>query len=198
MIYCILQPVKLRQYYALVFCMIRDFESGDIQLIREVKEEDAAGICEIYNHYVTNSIITFEENVVTAAEMERRIRDITATLPWLIHENQQRIQGYAYASQWKSRCAYQYSAEITVYLAHDSVGNGIGSLLYQALIDRLRNLSFHSLIAGIALPNPASIALHEKMGFEKVAHFKEVGWKMNRWIDVGYWELIMPNTNPVQ
>lgn len=78
-----------------------------------------------------------------------------------------------------------------MYLSKESVGQGIGTRLYAALLDRLRSLSFHSVIGGIALPNPASVALHEKMGFAKVAHFKEVGWKMNRWIDVGYWELIL-------
>lgn len=161
-----------------------------------MREEDAGAICDIYNYYVANSVITFEEQMVLVSEMQKRIQEISAALPWLVYEDQGVIHGYAYASKWKSRCAYQYSAEITVYLANDSTGNGIGSALYQELIERLRKLSFHSVIGGIALPNPASIALHEKMGFEKVAHFKEVGWKMNRWIDVGYWELIIQNTEP--
>ncbi|EGM68484.1 phosphinothricin N-acetyltransferase [Shewanella sp. HN-41] len=78
-----------------------------------------------------------------------------------------------------------------MYLSQDAIGNGIGSRLYKALIERLRDLSIHSIIGGIALPNAASVALHEKLGFEKVAHFKEVGRKMNRWIDVGYWEMVL-------
>ncbi|MCH9656874.1 MAG: GNAT family N-acetyltransferase [Planctomycetes bacterium] len=160
-------------------------------MIRDVREEDAEAICEIYNYYITNSVITFEETSVAVAEMQSRIQDLSAALPWLVYEEQGIIQGYAYASMWKSRCAYQFSAEVTVYLSHKATGNGLGTELYQALIERLRGLSFHSIIGGVALPNPASVALHEKLGFEKVAHFKEVGRKMNRWIDVGYWELIL-------
>jgi L-amino acid N-acyltransferase YncA len=162
-------------------------------MIRDVKSHDAAAICSIYNHYVENSVITFEEQIVSTSEMQKRIQEITEELPWLVYEKKSSVLGYAYASQWKNRCAYRYSAESTVYLSRMSVGKGIGTQLLQALINRLRSLSLHSVIGGIALPNPASVALHEKMGFEKVAHFKEVGWKMNRWVDVGYWELVLQN-----
>lgn len=163
-------------------------------MIRNAKKEDAMVFCEIYNHYVANSIITFEELPVPITEMQTRISEITASLPWLAYEEHGIVYGYAYASRWKSRYAYRYSVESTVYLAKASVGKGIGRLLYKALIDRLTNLSCHSVIGGIALPNSASVALHEKMGFEKVAHFKEIGWKMKQWVDVGYWEMIIPNT----
>ena len=106
-------------------------------------------------------------------------------------EDEGQVVGYAYASRWKSRCAYRYSVETTVYLSSAATGKGFGSLLYEHLIAELRQRSIHSLIGGIALPNNASVSLHEKLGFEKVAHFKEVGWKFNQWIDVGYWELII-------
>ena len=91
--------------------------------------------------------------------------------------------------QWKARSAYRFSVESTVYIDQNSIGNGIGSLLYKELLSNLKNSRIHSVIGGIALPNPSSIALHEKYGFKKVAQFKEVGIKFDKWIDVGYWQL---------
>lgn len=161
--------------------------------IRPVSDLDAAAICEIYNHYVQHSIITFEETAVTADEMKGRIKAISAAWPWLVAEEKGRIVGYAYAGKWKSREAYRYAVESTVYLHPDSCGKGLGKRLYAALIKELSRRSVHTVIAGIALPNVASVALHEKMGFVKVAQFKEVGWKFGQWIDVGYWELVLHN-----
>ena len=123
--------------------------------------------------------------------MTQRIHETISSLPWIVIEDEGQVVGYAYASRWKSRCAYRYSVETTVYLSAAATGKGFGSLLYEHLIADLRQHSIHSLIGGIALPNTASVSLHEKFGFEKVAHFKEVGWKFNQWIDVGYWELII-------
>jgi L-amino acid N-acyltransferase YncA len=160
-------------------------------MIRSATGQDAAAICAIYNHYIANSIITFEETPVSTDEMAGRIAEVTATLPWLVFEAEAEVQGYAYASPWKSRCAYRFAVETTVYLAESATGRGVGSQLYQALLADLRGRSLHSIIGGVALPNPASVALHEKFGFEKVAHFKQVGWKFDRWIDVGYWELML-------
>lgn len=101
------------------------------------------------------------------------------------------LLGYCYASKWKGRCAYRYSVESTVYLSPDATGKGIGSKLYGTLLAELRQRQFHTVIGGIALPNPASVALHEKLGFEKVAQFRQVGNKFGRWIDVGYWQLLL-------
>ena len=160
-------------------------------MIRAVKIEDAKDICEIYNYYVKNTIITFEEKPVQQSEMKNRIAQTTKALPWLVYDNGQKIVGYAYASEWKSRCAYKHSVESTVYLQNGESGNGIGSLLYQRLIDQLKAKKYHAAIGGISLPNEASIALHEKIGFEKIGQFREVGNKFDKWIDVGYWELIL-------
>lgn len=160
-------------------------------MIRQVTTEDAPEICEIYNYYVLKTSITFEEHPVQKDEMTKRIRETTAKLPWLIWCANGHILGYCYASAWKNRPAYRLSVETTVYLHAEALGNRIGSQLYEALISELQQRSVHAAIAGIALPNPASIALHEKFGFEKVAHFKEVGFKFGRWIDVGYWQLII-------
>jgi L-amino acid N-acyltransferase YncA len=160
-------------------------------MIRPAITADAAAICAIYNHYVLETTITFEEAAVTPAEMESRISETLASLPWLVWEDGAAIQGFAYASKWKGRCAYRHSAEVTVYLDPKSIGRGLGSRLYEALLLNLRQRNFHTVIGGIALPNPASVALHEHLGFRKVAHFEQVGWKLGRWIDVGYWQLLL-------
>ncbi len=159
--------------------------------IRSATADDAQAVCDIYNHYALNTVITFDEQPLASAELRRQILESSESLPWLVFEDHGDILGYAYAGKWKSRCAYRFSVETTVYLAPQCTGRGIGSALYEALISDLRAASRHSAIAGIALPNPASIALHEELGFAKVAHFKEVGWKFDRWIDVGYWELLL-------
>lgn len=160
-------------------------------MIRNATVHDAKVICDIYDHYVQKTTITFEEHPITVEEMQHRIADGSKLLPWLIAEEQGGVIGFAYAVQWKNRHAYRYTVESTIYIAPQLTGRGTGKQLYDSLISELRSCSIHSVIGGIALPNPASVALHEKMGFEKVAHFKEVGWKFDRWIDVGYWELIL-------
>jgi L-amino acid N-acyltransferase YncA len=161
-------------------------------MIRPATTADAAALCTIYNHYVLETTITFEEAAVTPADMGNRIREtVDSSLPWLLWEELASIQGFAYASKWKGRCAYRHSAEATVYLEPKSTGRGVGSRLYQALLTDLRQSSFHVVIGGIALPNEASIALHERLGFRKVAHFEQVGWKFGRWIDVAYWQLLL-------
>ena len=160
-------------------------------MLRPATPSDASAICEIYNHYVENTIVTFETEPVLPEQMELRIQQVMGCYPWLVWEEQGRVVGYAYAGQWKSRCAFRYCVESTVYLAPDCTGRGIGRALYEALIDELRERTIHSVIAGISLPNPGSVALHEKMGFVKIGHFKEVGWKFDEWIDVGYWELVL-------
>lgn len=160
-------------------------------MIRDVKITDARSIAAIYNYYVENTVITFEEDVVSEEEMIDRIKNTTLKLPWIVYEEKGEVLGYAYASEWKSRCAYKHSVESTVYLNNKVKGKGIGTKLYQELLTRIGKGDVHAVIGGIALPNDASIALHEKLGFEKVAQFKEVGYKFNKWIDVGYWELIL-------
>ena len=160
-------------------------------MIRDIRVNDAQWICEIYNYYVLNTIFTFEETEVSKEDMGIRIERTIQKLPWIVYEVNGEILGYAYASEWKSRCAYKNSLETTVYLKPDESGIGIGSVLYSKLINRLKSMNYHALIGGISLPNEASIALHEKYGFEKIGQFREVGYKFEKWIDVGYWELII-------
>jgi phosphinothricin acetyltransferase len=157
--------------------------------VRPATGEDATAVAGIYNHYVTETIVTFEEEPVTVAEMARRIADVQAApLPWLVATCDGAVVGYAYASRWKARIGYRHSAESTVYLAPGQSGRGIGTRLYSDLLGLLRAQGIHAVMGGIALPNAGSIALHEKMGFRKVAHFEEQGFKFGRWIDVGYWQ----------
>lgn len=158
-------------------------------MIRPVQSTDVKDICDIYNHYVAQSIITFEEFPVSIEKMRSRITEVAFELPWLVFEKNQQVVGYSYASRWKSRYAYRYSVESTVYVAPSFTNQKIGAHLYSELIEILREKKVHSVIGGIALPNQPSIKLHEKLGFEKVAQFKEVGWKFKKWIDVGYWQL---------
>lgn len=161
-------------------------------MIRSVTKEDAVKIAEIYNHYIANTFITFETDPVAADEMSTRISDIIgSSLPWLVLENDNKIIGYAYATSWRARPAYKPSIETTIYLSKDSAGKGFGRVLYARLISDLASSGFHTAIGGIALPNDASVRLHESLGFKKVAHFQEVGYKFNRWIDVGFWQLML-------
>lgn len=158
--------------------------------LRDASAADAARMAALYNHYILHSSISFEETEVGAADIAQRIADVQALgLPWLVAHIDGELAGYAYATRWRARSAYRYAVETSVYLAHGQAGRGIGSALYAALLARLREAGVHMVIGGIAQPNPASVALHEKMGFRKVAHFSEVGRKFDRWIDVGYWEL---------
>ncbi len=160
--------------------------------IRPARSDDAGQIAAIYDHYITTSHATFEMEPIDGAEMLQRMNDgWAAGYPFLVCERDAEILGYAYGRQFRPRRAYLHSIEVSVYIKKDKEGKGIGSLLYQALFDEIRNKNFHTIIAGISLPNDASIRLHEKFGFNKVAHFCEVGRKFDRWIDVGYWQLLL-------
>lgn len=156
--------------------------------IRSCETTDITAICEIYNYYILNTVITFEENPVDAAEMQKRVDTNTLLYPWLVYEEDGKILGYAYACKWKDRSAYKYTAEVTVYLHPEHCNKGIGKLLYQELIEQLAAKHIHVLLACIATPNEASEKIHERLGFHKVAHFRETGFKFGRWLDVGYWQ----------
>ncbi|MBV8466802.1 MAG: N-acetyltransferase [Burkholderiales bacterium] len=160
--------------------------------IRPATLDDATAIVAIYNRYVAETAISFEEVPVDGPTMQGRIQGVLdAGLPWLVAEYGGNVLGYAYATPWRTRSAYRYAAESTVYLSPDAQGRGIGSALYTALIGQLRERKLHTVIGGIAQPNAASVALHEKLGFKRVAMFEQVGWKFDRWVDVGYWQLVL-------
>ncbi|GAB3481675.1 arsinothricin resistance N-acetyltransferase ArsN1 family B [Marinomonas epiphytica] len=165
-------------------------------MIRSVQLKDAPEIAEIYNYYVTNTCVTFEEQIVTPAIMEARIQSVQDDdFPWLVAELNEKVIGYAYATKWKERSAYRFSVEATVYLSNGYHGKGMGSQLYTVLFEKLKERDIHNIIGGITLPNPASVGLHEKMGMSKVAHFESVGYKFGQWLDVGYWQLHLPSNH---
>lgn len=171
-------------------------------MLRPVHLDDAEKLVDIYNYYVANTVISFEENEVSIKEMQSRIRQSEQNENiWLVLETQRSdgsssIEGYAYCSPWKSRAAYRFSYEVTIYLAPTAHGKGYGAILYKGLFEDIKTRPIKVLMASIALPNDASIALHEKMGMTKVAHFDKVGFKFDRWVDVGYWQMTLPE-NPL-
>ena len=153
-------------------------------MLRPVCLDDAPSLCAIYNHYVTQTHISFEEAAVAANEMRQRIAKTTESYPWLVCEEDGALLGYAYGSKWRERPAYRFTLEATVYLHPSSAGKGRGSALLDALLTELRQRALHTVIAVIALPNDPSIALFKRFGFQQAAHFHQVGHKFGQWVDV--------------
>jgi L-amino acid N-acyltransferase YncA len=158
-------------------------------MIRDCTDADVPRVTAIYNHYIRETVVTFEEQPIEAPEMARRVAEVRKRFPWLVIEHEGAVAGYAYASLWKARSAYRFSVESTIYLAPEACGRGLGAPLYRTLLEALPRCDVHRVLGCIALPNDASVALHEKLGFKKIGVFDEVGWKFGRWVDVGYWEL---------
>lgn len=152
--------------------------------IRSAQIEDATDLVAIYAPYVEGTAITFETEVPTVTDFASRIKKTLEKFPYLVAEEEGRVVGYAYASTYKDRAAYDWTVELSVYVAQEARGKGIGSLLYDALEEDLTARGFKNFLACIALPNPASLALHEKRGYEQVAHFKKVGYKFDTWHDI--------------
>ena len=161
--------------------------------IRPASSPDSQAIADIYNHYVENSVVSFEEATVSMVEIESRMAKVhTNGLPWVVAEDAHtNVIGYAYAAPWKTRSAYRFTVELTIYLASDAVAQGWGTRLYSAVVSDLKETPIKTVVAGITLPNRASVAIHEKFGLRKVAHFEKVGFKFGRWLDVGYWQADM-------
>ncbi len=166
--------------------------NGDLR-IRDAVAADAAAIAAIYNVHVRDTIVTFELDEVDEGEMARRMAQVRDHgLRWLVLEERGGVVGYAYAGQWKARAAYARTVESSIYLDDAAIGRGLGKQLYAQLLECLRDCGIHVVIGGVSLPNAASVALHEGLGFEPIGAFREVGWKLGRWIDVGYWQLRLP------
>lgn len=156
---------------------------------RTAMAADVSRLTQIYNYYVEHTAVSFEEAPITEEEMLMRMAMVReGGYEWFVLEDENGIQGYAYAARWKTREAYRFTAEATVYLDANCKGKGYGSLLYQVLFDDLRQRDIRSVIGVVTLPNPASAALHEKFGMKQVAHFKQVGFKFGEWLDVGFWQ----------
>jgi phosphinothricin acetyltransferase len=157
-------------------------------IIRDALPTDASSCAEIYAPYCTSSIITFELVPLTPTEMAGRIAAAQSHV-FLVAESDGNVVGYAYAGAFNPRMAYRWSCTTTVYLSPIAQGRGIGKALYGALLDRLRDRGYKQAFAGISQPNENSNGIHEKMGFERVAKFKRVGWKLGRWHDVVWYQL---------
>jgi len=168
-------------------------------VIRLAQEADAAPIRAIYAPIVLETFISFETVVPTEDEMRERIRRTVAQYPWLVADDAGSIAGYAYASPHRARSAYQWSVDVSAYVHPDYRRRGIGSGLYAAVFAVLAQQGYINAYAGIALPNPASVGLHESLGFEPVGIYQHVGYKLGAWHDVGWWGLALqpPPDNPV-
>lgn len=165
--------------------------------LRAARPADAAAIAAIYAPYVTDSIVSFETDPPSEAEMRARIEACGDLYPWLVAEEENSILGYAYATAFRPRLAYRYSVETTVYLAAGAGGRGTGHALYGSLIATLVAQGFAQAIGAVTLPNPASVRLHEKLGFAQAGIYRQVGYKQGRWLDVGLWQrALAPATNP--
>ena len=156
--------------------------------IRRATATDAERIAEIYNWYVLNTVITFETTVVTPSDMRQRIQEHLETYDWLVGESHQQIVGYAYYGSFRTRAAYNHTVESTVYLSQEATGKGFGTSLYSALLESATRNGFREMIGVIALPNPASIALHRTMGLHEVGVLRGVGYKFGQHVDVGLWQ----------
>lgn len=161
-------------------------------MIRSVTPADAAAICDIYNHYIDTTVISFEYERVSVETMQQRIIATTAEYPWLVYEEQGMVLAYAYAGLWRVRKAYRHVLESAVYVSHKMTTKGVGTKLYQAFFDAIEDqqdkIQVKALIGVIALPNAASVGLHKKMGFVEAGYFKQVGYKFEQWVDVAYYQ----------
>jgi phosphinothricin acetyltransferase len=154
--------------------------------VRDASERDAEACAAIYAPYVTDTAITFESDPPCPAEMAERIVTAARTHAWVVLENEGRVVGYAYGGPFKSRAAYRWSCEVSVYLERGRRRTGGGRALYDALFARLAERGFRTAVAGMTLPNDASVGLHRAMGFEPVGTYRRIGWKHNTWHDVAW------------
>lgn len=159
--------------------------------IRFATGQDAPGIRAIYAPFCERTAVSFETSAPSVAEMAGRIRKITAQFPWLVCVGGNDVVGYAYASSHHERAAYRWAANVAVYIAEGKHRRGIGRALYTALLQLLDAQGYFKACAGITLPNPGSVGLHEAMGFTPVGIYRGVGHKLGAWHDVGWWQLTL-------
>jgi phosphinothricin acetyltransferase len=168
-------------------------------LIRDAdSERDAADCAAIYAPYVRDTPISLEERVPTAQEIAERIEATTQTHPWLVAEDDSDLVGYAYATRHRERACYRWATDVTVYVTPKRHRGGVGRALYQALFGLLAEQGFRIACAGITLPNQASVGLHEALGFEPVGVYRNIGWKLGAWYDVGWWQLELGGGGPAR
>jgi L-amino acid N-acyltransferase YncA len=164
-------------------------ESSTGPVIRLATGQDAAQIADIYAPIVTETVISFEVQPPTAGEMRQRIENTLERFPWLVYERRGRVAGYAYAGEHSPRAAYRWSVAVSAYVHEGERRTGVGRALYTSLFAALVSQGFYNAYAGITLPNPASVGLHEALGFRPVGVYRGVGYKLGAWHDVGWWQL---------
>jgi L-amino acid N-acyltransferase YncA len=150
---------------------------------------DAAACAAIYEPFVRDTAVSFEERAPDAREFAERIRRLSLRFPWLVAEEGGEVVGYAYAAPHRERASYRWAADVTVYVSEGWRGRRVGRALYDALLALLVRQGIQVAVAGITLPNEASVALHERCGFELVGVHSRIGWKLGAWRDVGWWQL---------
>jgi L-amino acid N-acyltransferase YncA len=170
--------------------------ASELPRLRAATASDAEAIGEIYGPLVTGTAISFEDEAPTPAALRQRIA-ARPRLPWLVADHGGRVVGYACAVPHRARAAYRWAVDCSVYVAVDQRGAGIGRLLYERLLAEVRALGYVSAHAGIALPNAPSVALHEAVGFRPVGVYRDVGFKLGAWRDVGWWSLRLVDAPPV-
>ena len=167
------------------------------RVIRSASERDGAACAAIYAPYVTDTAVTFEIDPPGADEMAGRIATAARTHAWLVLEDEGRVVGYAYGSPFKARAAYRWASEVSIYLEPGRRRTGAGRALYEALFSRLAERGFRTVVAGMTLPNEASVGLHTAMGFEAVGTYRHIGWKHDAWHDVAWMQrTIRDDPNP--
>lgn len=159
--------------------------------IRPTSPPDFPAIAALTNTFIRGSAVHFGYELVTSDELEAQWRESRSVYPWLTGEADGHFAGYAKAYPWRSRAAYQWTAEVGIYMEPAFRGRGLGRELYGALLEELRARGFHSAIGGIALPNAASVRLHESLGFASVGVVRHAGYKLDAWHDVGFWQLML-------
>lgn len=158
--------------------------------IRTVTPEDFERITEIYNYYIEHTVVTFDEEPVTVQFMKQKAEKILKNYPFLVLEDESSaLVGYGYGSQFRAKPAYRFTVETTIYFDKSAIGKGYGTVLYTKLLSELRDRGYKIALGVLGLPNPASARLHEKLGFVKTGHLKNVGRKFDQWVDTGYWHL---------
>lgn len=161
--------------------------------VRPARADDAAGCARVYAPYVTDSCISFEYEPPTAEDFAARM---TSAHAWLVAEDGGAVVGYAYASRHRERAAYDWAADVAIYIAATHHGRGLGRRLYERLFACVEALGIRTLCAGVAQPNPGSDALHHALGFEEVGVYRRIGWKAGRWHDVRWWQLHLCDGRP--
>lgn len=166
-------------------------------LIRDVDPAaDAAACAAIYAPFVADTSVSFEEQAPDAAHMAERMASTIRTHPWVVAEIDDEVAGYAYASSHRVRAAYRWTADVGIYVGAGHRGRGVGRALYRVLLELLARQGFHTACAGITLPNPASVALHEAVGFAPVGVYRQIGYKAGAWHDVSWWQCRLTQPGP--